>query len=204
MTGPAPHDLPAADRFGEGRTDNPNWNESVWFSLSIPERRLHGMIQYYFRPNMGMLNGGPVLWDASGLHQWNCLHYQWSHLQALPAGAEKFRMTARNSLSVTVIEPLTRYKIDYDHGGLMLDLTWHAAGPTGSRGSRGNARSARAASSSCGPCSTSTRGSCGHLRGRAASPGGRIRRTRTSTATGRGFARGSRRRPLVTRRRRST
>ena len=125
--------LPMADRLGADefgdRTDNPYWNESVWFSLSIPERRIHGMIQYYFRPNMGLLNGGPVLWDQSGLHQWNCLHYNWSHLQALPAGAEKFSMQARNSLAVQVLEPLTRYKIDYDRDGLLLDLVWQAAGP---------------------------------------------------------------------------
>lgn len=122
-------DLPKADRFGEGRTDSPYWNESVWFSLSIPERRLHGLIQYYFRPNMGMLNGGPVLWDPSGTFQWNCLHYHWDHLQAMPAGAEKFAMQARNSLSCTVLEPLTRYAIAYDHDGLVLDLVWEAVGP---------------------------------------------------------------------------
>ena len=61
----------------------------MWFSVSIPERRIHGMIQYYFRPNMGMLNGGPALWDPQA-YQWNCLHTNWSHLQAMPAGAEKF------------------------------------------------------------------------------------------------------------------
>ena len=122
-------DLLFADRFGESRDDNPYWNESVWFSLSIPERRIHGMIQYYFRPNMGMLNGGPVLWDPSGTFQWNCLYYNWSHLQALPAGAEKFRMTARNSLSCEVIEPLSRYRIGYDKEGFALDLEWEAVGP---------------------------------------------------------------------------
>ena len=53
-----PTSLPAADRFGPA-DDNPYWNESVWFSLSVPEQRIHGMIQYYFRPNMGLLNGGP-------------------------------------------------------------------------------------------------------------------------------------------------
>lgn len=121
--------LPQADRFGEGRTESPYWNESVWFSLSVPERRLHGMIQYYFRPNMGMLNGGPVLWDQSGTSQWDCLHYQWSHLQDLPEGAEKFRMRARNSLAVEVIEPLTRYRISYNRDGLTLDLEWTAIGP---------------------------------------------------------------------------
>ncbi|MBW8784036.1 MAG: hypothetical protein JF593_05265 [Novosphingobium sp.] len=138
-------DLPQADRFGEGRTDSPYWNESVWFSLSIPERRVHGFIQYYFRPNMGMLNGGPVLWDPSGTSQWNCLYYNWSHLQAMPAGAEKFAMTARNSLSVHVLEPLARYKIDYDHEGFALDLEWTAIAPlhelkTGDAGQQATAR----------------------------------------------------------------
>jgi hypothetical protein len=118
-----------ADFFGEGRDDNPYWNESVWFSVSIPERHIHGMIQYYFRPNMGMLNGGPCLWDRDNRYQWNCLHYQWSHLQAMPAGAKKFDMTARNSLSCKVIEPLRRYKLDYDKDGMRLDLEWTAIGP---------------------------------------------------------------------------
>ena len=122
-------DLLFADHFGEGRDANPYWNESVWFSLSIPERRIHGLIQYYFRPNMGMLNGGPALWDASGTWQWNCLYYNWSHLQALPPGAEKFSMQARNSLSCRMIEPLQRYKIDYDKEGFTMDLTWEAVGP---------------------------------------------------------------------------
>jgi hypothetical protein len=120
--------LPQADRFGPA-DDNPYWNESVWFSVSVPERRMHGMIQYYFRPNMGLLNGGPVLWDQSGTWQWNCLHYQWSHLQALPPGQQKFAMKARNSLSVNVLEPLGRYKIDYARDGFELDLEWTAVGP---------------------------------------------------------------------------
>lgn len=122
-------ELPQADRFGP-RDDNPYWNESVWFSVSIPEKHIHGMIQYYFRPNMGMLNGGPCLWDQSGTSQWNCLYYNWSHLQALPAGAQKFDMRARNSLTVKVLEPLARYKIDYAKDGFELDLEWSAIGPT--------------------------------------------------------------------------
>ena len=122
-------DMAKADFFGEGRDDNPYWNESVWFSISIPERHIHGMIQYYFRPNMGMLNGGPCLWDRERRYQWNCLHYQWSHLQAMPEGALKFDMQARNSLSCKVVEPLKRYKIDYDRDGMTMDLTWEAIGP---------------------------------------------------------------------------
>ena len=138
-------DLPKADRFGEDRDDNPYWNESVWFSVSIPERRIHGLIQYYFRPNMGMLNGGPALWDPSGTFQWNCLYYNWSHLQGMPKDARKFDMTARNSLSVHVIEPLRRYEIDYDHEGIAYDLEWEAIGPmhelhTGDSGQQATAK----------------------------------------------------------------
>lgn len=138
-------DLSFADFFGEGRDDNPYWNESVWFSVSIPERRIHGMIQYYFRPNMGMLNGGPALWDRENRYQWNCLYYNWAHLQALPAGARKFDMRARNSLRCRVIEPLKRYKIDYDKDGFVMDLTWEAIGPmhelrTGDAGQQATAK----------------------------------------------------------------
>lgn len=121
--------LPQADRFFDDPGDNPYWNESVWFSFSVPERRLHGFIQYYFRPNMGMLNGGPVMWDPSGTCSWNCLYYNWSHLQAVPPGSRKFDMTARNSLSVKVLEPLTRYAIHYDNESFQLELEWHAIGP---------------------------------------------------------------------------
>ncbi len=138
-------DMSFADYFGEGRDDNPYWNESVWFSVSIPERRIHGMIQYYFRPNMGMLNGGPALWDTENRFQWNCLHYQWSHLQAMPEGAQKFDMKARNSLSCKVVEPLQRYKIDYDRDGFQVDLIWEAIGPchelvTGDAGQKATAK----------------------------------------------------------------
>ncbi|MCB2076234.1 MAG: hypothetical protein KDE55_00900 [Novosphingobium sp.] len=138
-------DLSFADFFGEGRDDNPYWNESVWFSVSIPERHIHGMIQYYFRPNMGMLNGGPCLWDSERYFQWNCLYYNWSHLQGMPEGVGKFDMTARNSLSCRMIEPLKRYKIDYDKEGFEMDLVWEAIGPchelkTGDAGQQSTAK----------------------------------------------------------------
>lgn len=121
--------LPQADRFSDHPSDSPYWNESAWFSVSKPEERIHGMIQYYFRPNMGMLNGGPVLWDPSGTNQWDCLYYNWSHLQAMPPGAAKFDMTARNSLSVKVLEPLRRYAIRYDQPDFKMDLEWEANAP---------------------------------------------------------------------------
>jgi hypothetical protein len=138
-------DLPQADRFCDERDANPYWNESVWFSFSKPEEHIHGLVQYYFRPNMGMLNGGPVMWDPSGLTQTDCLYYNWSHLQAAPAGALKFDMKAANSLTVKVLEPLTRYAIGYDYEGFQMDLVWEAIGPmhelkTGDAGQQATAK----------------------------------------------------------------
>ncbi|WP_395397750.1 hypothetical protein WBP07_24730 [Novosphingobium sp. BL-8A] len=122
-------ELHRADRFAADRTDNPYWNENVWFSLSIPEKRLHGIIQYCFRHNMGLQIGGPILWDPSGRYQWNCLHYGWSHLQAIPADASKYDVTLRNSLSVKVLVPMQSYRIRYDKDGTEMDLLWQAVSP---------------------------------------------------------------------------
>lgn len=122
-------DLAKADFFCPEPGNNPYWNESAWFSFSLPELRQHGFIQYYFRPNMNMLNGGPALWDASGTQCWNCLYYNWSHLQSLPPGAKKYDMQAYNSLSCKLIEPLKKYVIRYDYEDFRFDFEWSATGP---------------------------------------------------------------------------
>jgi hypothetical protein len=61
-------DLSKADQFCPIPTHDPYWNESSWFSFSIPERKFHGFIYYFFRPNMNLLVGGPAIWDPSGCH----------------------------------------------------------------------------------------------------------------------------------------
>ena len=132
--------LPRADRLSDEISDSPYWNESAWFNFNKPDEGLNGVVQYYFRPNMGMLNGGPIIWDRSGHFQWNCLYYNWSNLQALPAGAEKYNMKANNSLEVKVLEPLSRYSIKYDNEGLQMDLLWEAIGPMHEMKSGGDAQ----------------------------------------------------------------
>lgn len=114
------------DRFCPTATDDPYWNESCWFSFSIPEREIHGMVYYFFRPNMNLLMGGPILWDGSGANPWDCLYYDWHHLQPIPPGASKFDFKAHTSLEVEVIEPRKKYALRYDQNGFKLDLLWTA------------------------------------------------------------------------------
>ncbi len=114
------------DRFCPTASLDPYWNESCWFSFSIPEKEIHGMVYYFFRPNMKLLMGGPILWDGSGAHSWDCLYFDWHHFQTIPDGAEKFDFTSRTSLDVKVLEPRKQYQLRYDHGGFKLDLKWTA------------------------------------------------------------------------------
>lgn len=118
------NEQPNPDRFCPTRSDDIYWNESAWFSFSIPERGIHGMIYYFFRPNMNLLMGGPILWDESGSHVWDCLYHDWHHIQPIPEGAQKFDFAALNSLKVEVVEPLKHYRFQYDQAGFALDFDW--------------------------------------------------------------------------------
>jgi hypothetical protein len=114
------------DRFCPTPTEDPYWNESAWFSFSIPERQIHGMVYYFFRPNMRLLVGGPVLWDGTGAHPWDCLYHDWHTMQPIPAGAQKFDFTSHTSLSVKVMDAQKQYCLRYDCNALKLDLMWSA------------------------------------------------------------------------------
>lgn len=114
------------DRFCTTPSDDPYWNESCWFSFSTPERGIHGMVYYFFRPNMRLMMGGPILWDTTGAHAWDCLYYDWHHIQTIPAHAQKFDFTSQTSLSVDVVKPLEQYRLRYDANGFKMDILWTA------------------------------------------------------------------------------
>jgi hypothetical protein len=84
------------------------------------------MVYYFFRPNMQLMMGGPILWDGSGAHAWDCLYHDWHHIQTIPAGAQKFDFTSQTSLNMQVVEPLKQYRLGYDANAFKLDLLWSA------------------------------------------------------------------------------
>ncbi len=108
---------------------HPHWIDSACFYLSVPELRLHGIVFYFFRPNLNLLTGGPVIWDPSGQTALDCLHYNFSQYQPIPASAQKFDFQAANSLRVTTLEPQSRYALAYAFGGLEFELEWQATAP---------------------------------------------------------------------------
>jgi hypothetical protein len=110
-------------------SDHPHWIDSACFYLSVPELRLHGFIFYFFRPNLNLLTGGPVIWDPSGHTVLDCLHYNFCQYQPIPRPAQKFDFEAASSLRVATLEPQSRYALSYAFGGLEFELEWQASAP---------------------------------------------------------------------------
>jgi hypothetical protein len=115
------HDDVLSDRWWE--------TETCWFSWNIPERRLGGWVYSQARPNANLCNGGAWVWDDTGSYSWELpYHAHYSGLQ-LPARAERDMRDFEwpNGVRITMLEPLTRYRISYaDPGALELELTFEA------------------------------------------------------------------------------
>jgi len=124
-----------ADRFNMDFSDDPYWTESSWFSWAIPGKDICGFFYNHFRPNMNCLLGGPAMWDTSGQHVWEFLYYDWQLMRALPEGEygvdyNKYDFDTPWSMSLQVLEPLSRYRLRYDRNGFRLDLVFTGiAGP---------------------------------------------------------------------------
>ena len=117
------------------QTDNPYWNESAWFSFSIPERGVNGFVYVYHRPNMNYTTGGVALWDPSGEEMYDCIYYDFSNTFAMPKGCEMYDFTLPNGLSAECIEPLKKFKLKYGGESLYsgahckLELIWEGLLP---------------------------------------------------------------------------
>ncbi len=122
------------DHFYRGESDDPYWTDSSWFSWSIPERDICGLVWTHFRPNMNCLCGGPAMWDLSGEQVWEFPFFDFQTMRLLPEGRygidyDKYDFTTPWSLSVKMIEPMRTYRIAYDRLGFRLELEFNAIAP---------------------------------------------------------------------------
>ena len=115
------------DEYFHERNDDPDWNESGWFSFMVPERRLSGMVYCYHRPNMGYSSGGFAAWDPSGDTYDRCVWYDLEQIMPLQTGTEMFDFSFPNGLTVACVEPLHEYRLQYKDDGCEVDFTWRRA-----------------------------------------------------------------------------
>lgn len=115
--------IDTADEHFHLRNDDPHWNESAWFGMTLPDRAASIYVYFYHRPNMNLSAGGVKVWDASGASEYDCLGYDWNRTQALPPGADMFDFTLENGLSVQMTEPFAAFDITH-RGAFDADLSW--------------------------------------------------------------------------------
>jgi len=104
------HDEQLSDRWWESETN--------WFSWNVPERRLGGWTYGQARPNARLCNGGVWLWDDTAALSWDLpYHAHYSGLR-LPDRADRDMRDFEwpTGVHVRMLEPLTKYAIDYDDG----------------------------------------------------------------------------------------
>jgi hypothetical protein len=119
----------ADDEFHPPTSDDPFWTETCWYSFSVPERKLSGQLYPFFRPNQGVTAAAAYFWDDRGNQIWNARYVKnfW-HLPLPDQPLSDIQLL--NGLRYKVLEPLTRYSLQYDDpdgDDLHVDLTFTAA-----------------------------------------------------------------------------
>ena len=114
------------DNFHPPTSDDPMWSETTWFSISVPERRLHAYVYPWVRPNMKMFGGGVIVWDDTGELPWDSVHcnYQWNLPLATLGDLRDFEFPL--GIRVRCLEPLTTYHVTYDHPDCSIDVQFRA------------------------------------------------------------------------------
>lgn len=117
---------PNDDRFHQ-RNDDPWWNESSYLSFSIPERDTLGVLYFHFRPNLGVVVGGPLLADPTGEDIYSCLHYAYdTNTVPMPEGSDMYEFSLPNGFSCEPRELLREFRFGYEHPDCTMDLTYTA------------------------------------------------------------------------------
>lgn len=119
-----------ADELFHERPGGPDWNESGWFSLNVPERHLSGFVYTHHRANRGYAWAGLGLWDASSSDPHSCLWHDYTVHPLQPreqaVGHPVFGFEIPDGLAARTIEPLRDYRLSYANGDCVADLRWRS------------------------------------------------------------------------------
>ncbi len=119
--------LPEDDSFHAPPDDNPWWTETTWFSWMVPERKLMGHWYFVMRPNIGVQFGGVCAFDDAAVLPWELPAYDWDWHVPLPEPHDLRDMQgALRGMSLTCLEPGTRYRLGHDGVDLKLDVEFEA------------------------------------------------------------------------------
>jgi hypothetical protein len=117
---PAAPALTAAD--DDWHEHSPHWweTETSWFTFNVPERGMCGSLYLKAHAVQGKLDGGAWLWDDS---EADALYDNQPVGVPFPDQGDLRRVDAPNGVSITMLEPLMKYRTTYsDPGKFEADL----------------------------------------------------------------------------------
>ncbi len=125
-------DMHPDDHFHTPRDGNPDFTETAWWALAVPERKLSMQFYPFFRTNQKVIACGVYVWDDTGADPSTALYAKafW-HLPFPEQPLTDIKLA--NNFSILCLEPLSRYRLGYeDPDGadeISADLTFTADTP---------------------------------------------------------------------------
>jgi len=91
------------------------WAETNWFAFMIPDENITGEIYAWFRPNLRVTASGLFVWKGFSQHMSDGYYVDYmEHLPYPDTNLDNYSLA--NGISVKILEPMKRYKVDYNDG----------------------------------------------------------------------------------------
>jgi hypothetical protein len=111
--------------FHAGRSNDPQWTETLWFPFAVPEKAIYGGFYLVARPNVGVIMCDVTVQDRI-TDSWDQALYV-DNQQHLPCPSSYLDFTLPNGYSVKAVEPLKRYELRYEgYDDTRINLTFDA------------------------------------------------------------------------------
>lgn len=125
------------DEFHPVAREEDSWAETCWFAAAVPERGMGIWTYPLFRPRLGIMSCGIYVWESGAEELWQLPYYRtYWHLR-FPEGQRLTDLALENGLRYRCLEPLTRYRVEYEDGdALKIDLEFEALHPPHPHGIR--------------------------------------------------------------------
>ena len=118
---------PDDDMFHPPESSDPWWTETIWFSWMVPERNLLGYWYTVFRPNIGVVFGGVLVFDHTAVLPWEIPVFDWNWHQPMPASGVDLRdLNVLNDMTLQCVEHGRRFRFGYTAEHVAFDLTYEA------------------------------------------------------------------------------
>lgn len=114
------------------------WVETVWFSWAVPTRALMGYVYVIFRPVLGTVEGGALVYDHSGELPWELPAFEFHDPMPMQRDVDLRNAELSNGVTIRCDAPGTAYRVAYNGDRVTVDLRFDAvARPLVSRSADG-------------------------------------------------------------------